>query len=155
MPSDSNSSHRLVRAEPVNDDWHNIRTDLLSSYIAEHLFKRIRRVTAVQFSGTLTKYLADPEAYDKTVGLFEHAAYFKGLTLARTPLAANRQLFFLSIFLVLWTVRKPIIILWPFVLCRDHQKSIQTSLDTNREDGAFHRCVVHFLWIHYTPYDSC
>jgi len=93
VPFDSNTSHRLVRVEPIDARWHNTRTELLSDRIAELVFDRIRMVTMARLSETLVQYLADPDAHGKAGILFEHAAHFairKGLTLTITSLSDSK-----------------------------------------------------------------
>ena len=65
LPFDSNTSHRLVRVEPLDNSLRNACTELLSDRIAEHVFRRIRLVTSALLSETLVQYLADPEPYSK------------------------------------------------------------------------------------------
>ena len=91
----STASHLLVRVEPADDDWLTTRTELISNYIAERVFERIRMVMQARFSKKLTEYLADPDTHDIASILFEHAAHFsirKGLTLSMTRLPSGPKL---------------------------------------------------------------
>ena len=94
LPFESNTSHRLVRVEPMDDSWFVTRTELLSERIAELVFERIRIVTKARLSETLLDQLADPYSHGKAGCLFEHAAHFvihQGLTLAIAPLSSDSK----------------------------------------------------------------
>jgi hypothetical protein len=90
-----NSSHRLVRMEPIDDRWLMTHTELLSDHIAELVFRRIRILTKARLSETLVQCLADPDARAKASNLFEQAANFsirKGITLNMTSLSSGTNL---------------------------------------------------------------
>lgn len=92
VPFDSDTSHRLVRVEPVDGSWLNTRTELFSDRIAELVFDRIRLVTKARLSETLVEYLTDPDAHSKADILFEQAAHWairRGCTLTMTPLSSD------------------------------------------------------------------
>lgn len=95
VPFNPNTSHRLVRVEPMDARWLRTRTELMSNRIAELVFQRIRMVTKAPLSETLVQCLADPDAHAKAGILFEHAAHFsirKGLTLSMTSLSSGTKL---------------------------------------------------------------
>jgi hypothetical protein len=95
LPFNPNTSHRLVRVEPIDTRWLKTRTELLSNRIAELVFERIRMVTKARLSETLVQYLPDPDAHTKAGILFEHAAHCsirKGLVLKMTCLSSGRNL---------------------------------------------------------------
>ncbi|KAF8349752.1 hypothetical protein F5887DRAFT_398287 [Amanita rubescens] len=69
--------------------------ELMSNYIAEPVFERIRIVMQAQLSKKLTEYLDDPDTHDIASSLFEHAAHFsirKCLTLSMTRLPSGPKL---------------------------------------------------------------
>jgi len=95
IPFNPNTSHRLVRVEPIDARWLNTRTELLSNHIAELVFLCICMVTKARLSETLVQYLADPDAHTKAGILFEQAAHVsirKGLTLSMTSLSSGTKL---------------------------------------------------------------
>ncbi|KAF8807200.1 hypothetical protein BYT27DRAFT_6558586 [Phlegmacium glaucopus] len=90
-----NTSHCLVRVEPVDTEWLTTRTEIKSNYIAELVFERIRKLTKARFSDTLMKYLADPNAHGPGSILFEQAMHYsirKGLTLTMASLLSGTTL---------------------------------------------------------------
>ena len=90
LPFKPNTSHRLVRMEPVDTEWLRTYTEIKSNRIAELAFERIRMLTAAQLSDQLMKYLANPYTHGAASTVFEQGAHYsirKGLTLtmARLP----------------------------------------------------------------------
>jgi hypothetical protein len=75
LPFNPDTSHCLVRVEPIDGGWLKTRTELLSNRIAEQVFQRIRVVTKARLSETLAEYLADPGTHADAGVLFEHAAH--------------------------------------------------------------------------------
>ncbi|KAK2465881.1 hypothetical protein APHAL10511_001522 [Amanita phalloides] len=95
LHSDSNTSHRLIRVEPIGDDWRQMRRELMSNNIAERVFKRFLDITQARVSDQLLSYLANPDTRTMASILFEHAAHFfirKGLRLSMTPLSSGQHL---------------------------------------------------------------
>ncbi len=89
------ASHLLVRVEPADNEWLTTRTELMSDYIAELVFERIRTVLKARFSEKLMEDLAYPDTHSIAGSLFKHAAHFsirKGLTLSMTPLPSGTKL---------------------------------------------------------------
>jgi len=89
LPFNPNTSHRLVRVEPVDTKWLTTRTEIKSNYIAELVFERIRILSKTRFLDKLMEYLADPNTHGPAGTLFEQAAHYsirKGLTLNMAPL---------------------------------------------------------------------
>jgi hypothetical protein len=94
-PFNPNTSHRLVRVEPVDEKWLTTRTEIKSNHIAELVFERIRVLTKTRFSDRLMEYLADPNAHGPAGILFEQAAHYsirKGITLTIASLPSGTTL---------------------------------------------------------------
>ena len=90
LPFNPNTSHHLVRVEPVDTEWLTTRTEIKSNLIAELVFERIRILTKARFLDKLMEYLGDPNTHGLAGILFEQATHYsirKGLTLtiARLP----------------------------------------------------------------------
>ena len=95
LPFNPNTSHRLVRVEPVDTKWFMTRREIKSNYVAELVFERIRILTKARFPDKLMEYLADPNTHGPAGVLFEQAAHYsirKGLELAITPLPSGTTL---------------------------------------------------------------
>lgn len=95
LPFKASTSPRLVRVEPIDNNWHRTRTELMSDRVAELVFKRIHDATRAQLSETPVQYLADPNARGKAGVLFKHTAHAahaairKGRTLNIIPLSSD------------------------------------------------------------------
>jgi len=92
LPFNPNTSHCLVRVEPIDTKWLATRTEIKSNYIAEPIFERIRILARARFSDKLMEYLADPNTHGPAGILFEQAAHYsirKGLTLTMTSLPSG------------------------------------------------------------------
>jgi len=95
LPFNPNTSHRLVRVEPVDTQWLTTRKEIKSNHIAELVFERIRILTKARFSDQLMEYLADPNTHCPADILFEQAAHYsirKGLTLTMARLPSGTTL---------------------------------------------------------------
>jgi len=137
LPFVPNTSHSLVRVEPIDDRWLKTRTELLSDRIAELVFKRIRMVTTARLSETLVQYLADPDSHSKAGKLFEQAAHVtirEGYTLTMAPLSSDSKT----------AVDVPI----PAVM--DNPKSRYYVLNIRKESGS-QQVHADFLDLYMTP----
>ena len=61
LPFNPNTSHHLVRVEPIDTKWLRTRTEMKSNYIAELTSERILKLATARFSDKLMGYLANPD----------------------------------------------------------------------------------------------
>ncbi|KIL69383.1 hypothetical protein M378DRAFT_21547 [Amanita muscaria Koide BX008] len=137
LPFNPNTSHRLVRVEPVDNEWLMTRTEIKSNHIAELIFERIRILTKARFLEKLMEYLAYPNAHGPAGILFEQAAHYsirKGLTLTIAPLPSGTTLD-VSI---------------PGIPVEKNEKSRYYSL-SNREKAGSRNVHPDFLDLYMTP----
>ena len=137
LPFNPNTSHHLVRVEPVDTEWLTTRTEIKSNLIAELVFERIHMLGKARFSDKLMDYLAYPYTHGAAGILFEQAAHYsirKGLTLTMAPLPSGTTLD-VSI---------------PGIPVENNEKSRYYSLSIRKEPGSRE---VHqdFLDLYMTP----